>query len=273
MIPLLDTHYHLSFIADRRLLQDFLKALPDVGCGVVGQSLLPSESLCLMEALGGETSGVRTPMISTGFHPWRITSPEQVQRELTCFEAALKRTRFVGEIGLDFSPKRLEQAGRPLQEYVFRQLLERIAARSGAENKPQVLSIHAVQSTTAVLDILEAAAVQQQGIVPVLHRFSGTSDELTRLMRLGGCISVQPRMLASKRGRAYVRQIPGDRLLLETDLPSDAARYWTWDQPGAVSALVEAVREMLADTVAQLTALRGEPMAEIIRQTQRALYF
>ncbi|MDD6997611.1 MAG: TatD family hydrolase, partial [Collinsella sp.] len=30
------------------------------------------------------------------------------------------------------------------------------------------------------------------------------------------------RMLASKRGREYVRQIPLDRLLLETDAPAEA---------------------------------------------------
>ncbi|MFR2031814.1 MAG: TatD family hydrolase, partial [Collinsella sp.] len=34
--------------------------------------------------------------------------------------------------------------------------------------------------------------------------------------------SVNERMLATKRGREYVRQIPLDRLLLETDAPAEA---------------------------------------------------
>ena len=57
--------------------------------------------------------------------------------------------------------------------------------------------------------------------VIIFHWFSGTSDELVRARNAGCYFSVNERMLASKRGREYTRQIPLDRLLLETDAPAE----------------------------------------------------
>ena len=57
------------------------------------------------------------------------------------------------------------------------------------------------------------------------HWFSGTSDELTRVIRSGCFVSVNPRMLETKRGRAYAQAIPEDRLLLETDMPPEGEPY------------------------------------------------
>ena len=56
----------------------------------------------------------------------------------------------------------------------------------------------------------------------IFHWFSGTSDELVRARDADCYFSVNERMLASKRGREYARQIPLDRLLLETDAPAEA---------------------------------------------------
>ena len=73
-----------------------------------------------------------------------------------------------------------------------------------------MISIHAVRSAGAVLDVLESHGLlipNPDSPVIIFHWFSVTSDE---------------RMLASKRGREYARQIPLDRLLLETDAPAEA---------------------------------------------------
>ena len=47
------------------------------------------------------------------------------------------------------------------------------------------------------------------------------SDELVRARNAGCYFSVNERMLATKRGREYARQIPLDRQLLETDAPAE----------------------------------------------------
>ena len=88
----------------------------------------------------------------------------------------------------------------------------------------RVISIHAVRSAGAVLDVLESHGL----LIPnpdspaiIFHWFSGTSDELTRARNAGCYFSVNERMLATKRCREYARQIPLDRLLLETDAPAE----------------------------------------------------
>ena len=88
----------------------------------------------------------------------------------------------------------------------------------------RVISIHAVRSAGTVLDVLESHGLlipNSDSPVIIFHWFSGTSDELVRARNAGCYFSVNERMLATKRGREYARQIPLDRLLLETDAPAE----------------------------------------------------
>lgn len=71
-------------------------------------------------------------------------------------------------------------------------------------------------------------------------------------------------MLASRRGRAYARQIPLDRLLLETDMPSRAgdglpAPVWQAELNNALSG------------ISQLKAVPRDALAERIAATSAAL--
>lgn len=228
---LLDTHFHLDFVPLTQRA-GLLADLETLGVRVIPQTVLPSTF---------------EPGMSLGFHPWWITSAEQAARELDIFASHVGRTKWIGEIGLDFAPCRVGTA--ELQRQVLGEIFRLVSA-------DQVMSIHAVRSVTAVLDMLHEVPA-----TPVFHWFSGTSDELTAVVRAGGYISVNPRMLESKRGRAYVKQIPADRLLLETDLPASGE---------TVSA--DTVAGLLEGTVDQLSGLRGSDMREIIIENQRRLY-
>lgn len=113
-----------------------------------------------------------------------------------------------------------------------------------SDTTPKVISLHAVRAASDVLDALTRAGALKQHAC-VFHWFSGTSDELVRAVRAGCFFSVGPRMLKTKRGRAYARAIPARQLLLETDAPPRADTPWsaqTWR-----SELEEALR-MLAET-------------------------
>lgn len=232
---LLDTHFHLDFVpAPQRAT--LLAELAESDVQVVAQTVLPSEFQVQPGALP-----------SLGFHPWWVTPT--FESELEAFASYLPQTRFIGEIGLDFSPRRVGSA--PLQIEALRRIFSLL------KGPPYVLSIHAVRAATEVLDLLP------DNVIPVFHRFSGTSDELTRLMQSGGYISVHPSMLESKKGRAYVKQMPEDRLLLETDLPA------------STSAVVSAgdVVASLQGTLETLSELLGQDMAPVINQTQQDVYF
>lgn len=259
---LLDTHFHYDFLAPQ-LRPAFNEALRAQGVQVVAQTLLPSTYRELRQV-----TPPAGPLLSLGFHPWWMTSPAQVEAELEVFEAEVASTRFIGEIGLDFSPRRLEISPADLQLGALGRLLSAVreAAAGQIEQKPYVLSVHAVRAVTPVLDFFEELALPGSPLVPVVHRFGGTSDELTRLMKLGGCISVHPQMLESKRGRAYIRQVPADRLLLETDLPeqpTDAldSQLFAQEVGGRLRRLVEGI-----------SAERGVDFLPILLENQRRLY-
>ncbi len=272
----IDTHYHLEFLSGEDVRTAFLETCRERKMEVIAQTVLPSSYLLLLQEgkrLSREHEGLM-PRMALGFHPWWIHGSEKEkdeeknENELKLFQEWISTTRYIGEIGLDFSPKRLEQASREQQISVLRTILRAAAQREGSF----VLSLHAVQSATALLDELEAVGAPEHGFIPIFHRFSGTSDELTRLVRMGGYLSVHPRMLRSKRGRAYVRQIPADRLLLETDLPPSHGREEgaSPEEQGVLAA--DEVDRLLDETLDLLSDLRREDMRVWIAATQERLF-
>lgn len=227
-MTLLDTHFHLDFLSSP---EEFAKIAPPV----IAQTVLSSAF----------TPGPRQAL---GYHPWWVGTDHE--KELALFDAHLPHAQLIGEIGLDFSPKRIHNSD--LQERVFTHIV-------GSLDSSHVMSIHAVKSATRVLDLLEDCPA-----TPIIHWFSGNSDELTRLIRIGGFISVNPRMLESKRGRAFVKQVPQDRILLETDLP-------TSDEL-TMREQAELVLSLLQNTAEQMSQLRGCDMVPIIEENQKRLF-
>lgn len=261
MTTLLDTHYHYDFVPEQAR-GPLLDALAKEGVSLVAQTVTPSGFVNCESAEVSRTSSAPVPLLSVGFHPWYIES--DYQQELDVFAEALTRTRFVGEIGLDFAPRRLEQVTAKKQVEVFRRILTLADDAARSAGNQYVLSIHTVRSATEVLDQLEDTSA----VVPVFHRFGGTSDELTRLIRAGGYVSVNPLMLNTKRGRAYVTQVPADRLLLETDLPTSAHPE---QQPDYAHDIITALRSTVAD-LAKLRKTDENELTDQIEANSNHLY-
>ena len=97
-------------------------------------------------------------------------------------------------------------------------------ARIAAASRGKVLSVHAVKSVGVALDLMESVGLvapgapqapqNPQGTAVIFHWFSGSGVELARAIECGCYFSINPRMLSTKRGRAYVQQIPEEKLLL-----------------------------------------------------------
>lgn len=203
---LADMHCHLDFSSDMAALARLAQAH---GVAAFSNTVTPEGYLAARDALTGFPN-VRT---GVGLHPWWVADgrcgAEQV--ELAC--RLIQETRFVGEVGLDFAPRR--EGTFETQLDAFERIVDACCVQSS-----KVISIHAVRSATAVLDVLERHRATHINAC-ILHWFSGSSQELARARELGCHFSVNPNMLATKRGRAYARQIPPERLLLETDLPEE----------------------------------------------------
>ena len=246
-----DMHCHLGFCEDAT---QAARALAAAGVGAFSNTVTPAEFAEQRVALAG-AGNVRA---GVGLHPWWAGEFDPFA-DWDRLYGLVARNRFIGEVGLDFSPRHADTHKAQLDALVC---VAHACARTG--NK--VLSAHAVHAVDQVLDVLERASVfgGMTGNACIIHWFSGTSDQLTRARRMGCFFSVNPRMLESKRGRAYAQAIPVDRLLLETDEPASAGAPWS----------VARVRELLEETLTQLVALRGDDPAELrdrIAQTSRTL--
>ena len=248
---LFDMHCHLGFCADSA---HAARELAAQGVGAFSNTVTPAEFAEQRAALA-DAANVR---VGAGLHPWWAGEFDPFA-DWDRLYGLVARNRFIGEVGLDFSPRHADTRKVQLDALTC---IAHACARTG--NK--VLSVHAVRAVDQVLDELERASVfgGMTGNACIIHWFSGTSDQLTRARRVGCFFSVNPRMLESKRGRAYAQAIPADRLLLETDEPASEGAPWD-----AVR-----VRELLEGSLAQLAALRGDDPAELrerIAQTSRTL--
>lgn len=237
---LFDVHCHVDFAPDAASLAAGLDAL---GVSAFSATVTPEG----YERAVQELAGCGNVRVALGLHPWWVAGSEAggTGQALERFEHLVGSTRFVGEIGLDFGARHV--ASREAQERAFDRMVSASVASGG-----KVLTLHAVRAADAVLDALERYRATEGGAC-VLHWFSGSSDDLQRAIRLGCFFSVGPRMLATKRGRAYAQAVPRERLVLETDEPS---------APGA-SLEAGAWRGLLERALVDLAGLRGEQVAEL----------
>lgn len=246
-----DMHCHLGFCEDAA---QAARALAAAGVGAFSNTVTPAEFAEQRVALA-DAATVRT---GAGLHPWWVGEYD-VAANWDRLYSLVARNRFIGEVGLDLSPRRADTREAQLDALAC---VAHACARTGRK----VLSVHAVRAVDQVLDVLEHASVfgGLTGNACIIHWFSGTSDQLTRARRVGCYFSVNPRMLDSKRGRAYAQAIPADRLLLETDEPASEGAPWS----------AARVRGSLEETLTQLAALRGDDPAQLreqIAQTSRTL--
>lgn len=205
-----------------------------------------------------ERSGNNSHVIAgVGLHPWWIADGRCGAAEVDLLCDLASRERFIGEIGLDFSSRFAGTEG--IQAQAFERLCQTLSQHPLTG---RVLSIHAVRAAGATLDILESSGLLKDdpnSPTIIFHWFSGTSDELIRA-RIAGCyFSVNERMLATKRGREYARQIPLNRLLLETDAPAEQNKETTArqlvDSLARTSEVVAAIKK--CDTQSIKSAVLG----------------
>lgn len=244
MWPLVDMHCHLDRMSNGE------QVALEAGIGVLCTTVTPDD----FESARARFAHLNHVRVAAGLHPWWVEdSPSGIERAKTAAQAAAQND-YVGEIGLDFSCAHQDTANAQIE--AFSRI---VAACADHRRAGRVLSIHAVQSAHVALDVLERHGLTRQACC-IFHWFSGTSDDFARLRSLGCYISVNERMLATKRGREYARQMPLERLLLETDAPTQL--------DSAHSA--QALRTSLDSTLRSLAELRAENENELAARIAQA---
>lgn len=240
MPMLFDAHCHLGWFEDPAAVA---RGLARHGAGALAVTVTPAE----YRAVRGLLAGQRNVALAAGLHPWWVRDASDA--DALC--ELVPRLRWVGEVGLDAAPRR---AGTwDAQLAAFERVCAACAETSDAR-APKVLSVHAVRSAGAALDVLERTGAAARCRC-VLHWFSGSPDELWRAVRLGCRVSLGERALATRRGREYARVLPAAALLAETDLP---------EAQGSPTGADEVVGS-LDRALAGIAAARGEDVADARR--------
>ena len=196
MLMMIDAHIHIDFYDKpvkivREIMREDISAI-----FVTHLPELYEKQKIAMESLP-------QVFLAVGFHPI-LANEYDFQEEI--FNNALRSTKFVGEVGLDFSVARTEKS-RKKQKQIFESICDSVSGH--------VLSIHSRQAEKEVLDILLKYKVENA----IFHWYTGSKELVTDIVEAGYYFSVNPGMLRTSKGKAILKSIPHNRILIETDGP------------------------------------------------------
>jgi TatD DNase family protein len=247
--------------------ESFRHDLPEVlararAAGVVQQVVTGASEAGSLAALELSRMYPGELFATAGVHPHHAadfsSETESVLRELH----ARDEMRAVGECGLDYHR---DYSPRPAQRRAFERQLE-LAVGCG---KP--LFLHQRDAHADFMAIMRDFASR---IGPaVVHCFTGTGDEMRDYLDAGWHIGITGWLCDERRGlhlRELVREIPADRLMIETDSP--------YLLPRSVRPMPSHRRNepmYLAHIVEELARDRGEAVADtaaVTTATARAFF-
>lgn len=193
---MIDSHIHIDFYDNpAKIIRQIMKE--DISSIFVTH--LPE----LYEKQRVAIENIPQIFLAVGFHP--ILVNEYDFRE-DIFINALKTTKFVGEVGLDYSVARTEKSRKKQQE-IFNNIC--------GYSKGHVLSVHSRLAEKDVLSIMKENKIENA----IFHWYTGTKDLIPHILEEGYYFSVNPSMLRSNKGKSILKDIPLNRLLIETDGP------------------------------------------------------
>jgi TatD DNase family protein len=188
---------------------------------------------------------------SVGVHPHeaKLATDEHFQR----LDALARHPRVIawGEMGLDYY---YDHSPREVQHAVFRRQLD----QARAARLPIV--IHCRDAWPDCLAILEECWVSS-GLGGIMHCFSGTLEDARRSLEMGFLVSFAGNVTYPKAQnlREVAREVPLDRLLIETDSPFLAPQGMRGkrNEPAfvvEVARTLASVRNLSAPEIAACTA-------------------
>ena len=172
-----------------------------------------------------------------GVHPHGVgTLKPELLEALTPLTADPKVVA-VGEIGLDFYRRRAPQE---VQKHWFRQQLDWALALK------KVVVIHMREATADTLAILQDYRSRLSG--GVMHCFAGSPAEAKSFLDLGLYLSFSGVLTYPKAEalRQVAKNVPLERLLLETDCPYLPAQPWRGkrNEPAYLTATLETLAKV-----------------------------
>ena len=193
----MDAHMHFDLYKDR---DEVVKFIEENKSYTIAMTSLPA----LFEKYMKNYSDYKYMKLALGFHP---ELAYEYQKQLSVFLRNMGQTRYIGEVGLDFTVNNLEN--QHCQVKIFRMIIE---ACSNFDDK--ILSINSRKATKNVIDILE----NYTGKV-ILHWYTGNLRDLQIAISRDYYFSINHQMIRSAVGKKIINLIPLDKILIESDAP------------------------------------------------------
>jgi TatD DNase family protein len=250
MYRLIDTHAHLDEIGNLEQVLAKARLAGVIAIVAVGSDYESNRKVMQLAELYKDFV-----YPALGWHPWNIEDSE-IDDNLEFIEAHIDRAVAVGEVGLDYHKRVRARADKDRQKQVLREVL-RVA---GAHKKPAL--IHSRYAWRDALDLVEEAQLEKA----VFHWYTGTSSVLRDIVSQGYYISATPAVEYHEEHRRAVKEIPMERLLLETDSPVVYRRGSEFEYESSPADVLRSLRG-----AAELTGVSEAQVAEAT--TANALRF
>jgi len=249
---LVDSHCHLNYpgLADRQ--EEVLRNARARG---VGAFLNISTRQSEWSDILATAERHEDVWASVGVHPHEADSHPDLGATALTEAARHPRVIGIGECGLDYF---YDKSDRQAQRERFQAHIE------AARQTGMPLIVHTRDAEDDTAEIL-GEAVKEGGVAGVLHCFTSSADLARKALDIGFYISLSG-IVTFKNARDLqetAKEIPLDRLLVETDAPFLAP------VPNRGKTCEPA---FVADTAAFVAELRGEPLERLAEATTANFY-
>lgn len=147
---------------------------------------------------------------SFGLHPWFVNSRSPEWFQTLSAKISAHSACGVGEIGLDRWMKGFDL---PAQESAFR------AQLNLADENQRPVTVHCLKAWGLLLEMLQSSDRPDRGFL--LHSYGGPAEMISQFVELGAYFSISGYFAHPRKASASAvfRQVPPDRLLVESDAP------------------------------------------------------
>lgn len=215
-----DTHIHLDLIKNESL-EKIKKKIEEDKIYVVAVTNLPDLFIKLNNQI--KSKYIR---VCLGFHPELVY---EYHSQIPKMWKNLSATRYIGEVGLDFSNNILNE-NKKIQIDFFKNLINKCE-----EYNDKILSIHSRNAENEIIDIIKNVKKSKL----IIHWYSGELLNLERLIKKEVYFSINEKMCKSKKGQSLIKQIPTNKILIETDYPFINNTYKTYSKKNLIQIIFE----------------------------------
>jgi TatD DNase family protein len=252
---LIDSHCHLDYFS----AEEQVALLDHAASSGVGEMVTIGTRLIESGTVRAIADAHANVWCTVGIHPHNAAEHPVPTPEAIAAEAAFPRVIGIGESGLDYF---YDKAPRDVQRENFRAHI-RAARLAGLP-----LAIHARDADADIIDILQNERDAGGDFMFLLHCFSSTRALAEAALKLGGYVSFSGILTfpKSQEIRDIARDVPRERLLVETDAPYLAPVPFRGkrNEPAYVAHT--------ARVLAQVKGMTPEALADLTTENFRRLF-